>query len=297
MSTLILAHALMACKGKAPERHVQLGAAETAKTEALKAKTTKAPTTPSPTPTSPPASPPDPNVRPAGWATGPMSTLLPFAQKLARSAQAALIEGKTPAEAFAPFEANIQLKLRDELAAAKARTVEIMGMELELVFTQGSKVHYYLRTFVYPAKGGPEFFKIDGRTPSEGKLAVPYWPLSATAKIAPELTQAAEGLAGLLRDGRCKLLPIISPQTLKGKVKPGPMQLSMHSNLRKAALLRQKTCSKLPSFDKTDLQMRVDDFALVVFGAKEEVLGTLHGELSLHKGELKVELSRFRLFP
>lgn len=278
---LLLAVALPACTKKAPARHA---------VESKKAAAAPAPT--------PPVDREALRRRRATWATsGPLAPIMKPCAALTAAASRALLSSAPGAKAFAPFAGQADPKLRSHLQRDKAKKLILMGLEFELVFLQGEKVTLYLRTFLHPGEGGPEFFKIDGRVPKTGKISVDHYPLSAFRGPAEPFAAAARGMATLLAEGRCRKLPIVRPEPLKKIMEPGPQSTRMLTSLRTAKRLRERLCQSLKDFKPAGYHLRLDDLTFAVLGETGKIIGMLKGELKLHKDPksgLRLELQDYR---
>jgi hypothetical protein len=298
-STLLLALALAlcvpaACTKKAPRRHASSGTTKAASKSTPRAAPAKS--TPKAKSTK---LDPKHRARLAEWIErGPLSPAMKASAAIISALQKALLSKPTPADAFAPMTGSVARGLAAHLAKTNPKELRMMGFEFELLFSaKGApeRGSFYLRTFMHTGERGPEFFKLAGRVPTGGKLNVTAHPISAyKGPNAKLLARAAQGLAQMLKSGRCQALPMVSPEPLAKIMQPGVRSMRMLANLRRARAGRRRLCASLGKLDLGDFKLRLDDVSIAVIGQNGRISGMLGGEIELRGGKLHLKFGQYR---
>lgn len=296
---LPLATPLAGCTKKAPERHASASSTKAPTKPSKPAIKPTATKSPPPKPTPPRKLGPEDLAKLKTWRErGPLSPAMKASAKIIEAAKKALLTDPTPANPYAPMTGVAPKGLAQRVAHANPRELRMMGFEFELLFAakdDPARATFYLRTFMHTGEHGPQFFKIGGRVPKDGKLNVPTHPISAyKGEVAQLFSRAAQGLVKMLKSGRCQALPMVSPEPLQKIMEPGVRSMRMLANLKRARAGRARLCAALGKLDLGSYQLRLDDISIAAIGRDGKIKGMIGGEIKLRNGKLHLKLTQYR---
>ena len=220
----------------------------------------------------------------------PLGTLI---KQLNRGIRA-VVRGKPASRAFGAIQTTAKPRLAAALKQAGARSAQLIGMELELIFNQGAVVTYYLRTFVVNTPRGPAFLQFRGRAPADGKSYVTGEPLGAYRGAATPFRKAATSLLRALQGTRCRHLPLAVVSDFDGINLPPRMRKKLQRGVLKSRRRLSQACAALRTVRSHQVKLRIDDLAFAVLGAGNTYLGSIKADFRLIRGTLNLRLKRIR---
>ncbi len=164
-----------------------------------------------------------------------------------------------------------------ELEVRVITKLKLVGFEFELLFYEGRRPVYYLRTFLKPGPKGARYLNFEGRAIT-GESYVKGVPLSSLTGPKAPFALAAAGLAKALASERCPTLTPVSEELLatmppKHRKRQAKALAALPGNVKKA-------CAAIRALKAPTVHLRLDDIALMADppGPKPIVVRTSFGE-------------------
>ncbi|MCC6751600.1 MAG: hypothetical protein IT371_28370 [Deltaproteobacteria bacterium] len=228
----------------------------------------------------------------------PASAANPFApakklgDHLTKGVNAAL-KGKDPKAAFAPIEVQTRTPLTESLKGATVASARLLALEFELIFYQGDRAVFYLRTALNFGEGGPKLLSFQGREVPDGKMFVKgLSPAKFKGAFAP-LGAAAKAAIKAVTSAACKSLPVVEIGELPF-LPAGKMRDRATQDLAQAKTMLPTQCDKLASLKFTRADLRVDDVVFAALSADGKMVGMIKGDLEIGDKKQVFELGGFR---
>lgn len=224
--------------------------------------------------------------------TGPLAPLASVGRQLQRAGTAAL-QGKTSL-AGGRITLAVRPRAKQRMQQAGVRTLRLVGFEFELLFHQGGRATYYLRSFVHPEARRTSLLSLSGRVPSGGKSYVTGLPPRRFQGLAAPFRTAARRLVKNAASGRCRRLAITNAAAAKRLGVTGRLAKRFLRDLARARKRRPTVCQALASVKGHAMTIRIDDVAFLARGARGRLLGLVKGDIRLRGRKLLLSLRGFR---
>jgi hypothetical protein len=235
----------------------------------------------------------------APTASGPLAPLVPVTQQLERSMTAFLAGDELPA-AFAPlpidgYDAASAGELRSKLKAAGVTRAAHPTMEFELVYAEGGRDVYYLRTNLIASDGELHFLAIEGRAPDGGKVGVTSHPIADYGGPAQPFRDAAEALVATLRGDGCRDLALADPGEVARIITVEGPRKQIVDILERSRQNLPALCATVAALKPEQVRLRIDDQSLVAYGDDGATRGIIKGDFAFQPpGALAVGIKGFR---
>jgi len=231
-------------------------------------------------------------ARSKGTGADPLAPLVKMGKVLQRAGSAAL-KGKSTA-ARGRIDLIVRPRAKRRMQKAGVRSIQLVGMEFELIFRHGSNVTYYLRSFVHPGKRRASLMSLSGRAPANGKLYVTGLGHNLFRGVAAPFGIAARRLRNSAPGRLCRNLTVTGPGLAKRLRLNARMTKRLLRDATRARRNRAKVCRVLAGTKNHSMSIRIDDVAFVARDGRGRLVGLVKGDIRLRRGRLMLSLRGFR---
>ncbi len=203
------------------------------------------------------------------------------------------LKGTAAAEAFKPWPATGRDGLLAAMKAAGVARLDLLQMELSVVFLKGGRPVGAVGTSVWSDDKEAGLLGIAyGVPPADAPVPEPT-PADLVDHNAP-FGKAARGLIEALKAKNTKAIAVADPDAVANRTGDEHLVRVLRAGILQTRLGLTDVCTKVAELDYDEARVVIDDVHLLGHGADGELRGVVEAKFSCRRGEVSFELRRFR---